>query len=305
MVRFGSFRETRRRRVGSHPSPPPSSPSLSRFGSVRFGSNHPTLQVRTNSFLSLLSLLSRCGLCPSLVAIAPASLSLSLSLSFFLSLHPSARRTKTKERTNEGRKEGRKVESQGGNACGSIERRAGAWVDHTHDTPAWDPSEKKERRKKEGRKEGRKAHGTESKGRGVIPYRRRRGIQTWACLVCLPNPTKRGKREREREPERTEERMEKVSMADETDVLDEQVRPSCFPSHPRARASTWIQDETKDIRNRRASLVRRTIQDGVEIRTDAKATTGRTRNDDASETSQHVCKPKETKGERAVANRRY
>ena len=96
-------------------------------------------------------------------------------------------------------------------------------------------------------------------------------------------------------------------MADEADVLDEQVRPSCYLSHPRARAraSAWIQDETNDIRDRRASFVRRTIQDGVEIRTDAKATTGRTRNDDASETSQHVCEPKETEGERAIANRRY
>ena len=104
----------------------------------------PCLSLLSHSGVSLLhvSLVGGHRTCVSL------SLSLSFFLSFFLSLHPSVRRTKTKEGS-----ERRKVESQGGNLCGSIEKRAGAWVDHTHDAPAWDPSEKKRER---GRKEGRR-----------------------------------------------------------------------------------------------------------------------------------------------------
>lgn len=92
---------------------------------------------------------------------------------------------------------------------------------------------------------------------------------------------------------RKKDESEKEPMADETDVLDEQVRPSCYLSQPRkrarARANTWIQDETNDIRNRRAYVVRRTIQDGgVEIRTDA------------SDTRQHVCERKRPKANVSV-----
>lgn len=101
-------------------------------------------------------------------------------------------------------------------------------------------------------------------------------------------------------------RMRKENMVDETDVWDEQVRSTCFPTHPREQPCTRRHDvrtKTKPNKCRPCDTGRerwratepnprrraKTIQDeGREIRTDAKPTVGGTRNDDASEPS-HTC----------------
>lgn len=269
--------------------PPPSSPSL-------FGSNPPIRWGfgRTPSALLSLSALSSLSLWRvSLVGGRRTCISLSLFL--FLSLHPSIRPSVERRRRKTKEDEGRKVESQGGNARGSIERRAGAVVDHVRDTPAWNPSEKK-------REEGRKIDAwnrTKRTWRDSIPQETKRrdvGLRGFAFRT----------QERETRSERSGTnrrtcrkgthggRNRRLGRTGETVVLP--IPSMCA----RARASTCGQDETKDIRNRRASIVHRTIQDGVEIRTDAYATTGRTRNDDASETRQHVCERKRPKANVSV-----